>query len=37
MGDYSIAFQELLEVLGLENDKKEIALEADNVLEAAAQ
>jgi len=38
MEDYGIAFQELLEVLGIENDKKEIAVEADNdVLEAAAQ
>ena len=37
MEDYGIAFEQLLQVLGLENDKKEIALEADNVLEAAAQ
>jgi hypothetical protein len=38
MEDYSIAFRELLEVLGIENDKKEIAVEADHdVLEAATQ
>ena len=37
MEDYSIAYQELLEVLGIENDKKEITVEAHDVLEAAAQ